>query len=412
MDNHGIDLTREAALQRLAALEQTNRDLLKRLRFLAEASRVLTGSPDNPSILLRVAQLAAPLIADWCVIDLLRSDGSLERMAIHHQDPQKVAAARHEVLDFGAEQAVRTGQPQFVPFLPADQASPLHLRSLICAPMQSRGAVIGSIGLATEGDRHLEKEDLSLVVDLANRTALSIDNARLYDQSQMVIRTREDLLAVVSHDLKNPLSAIHLNAQFLQSLLVKSEERLESILQSGRRMTELISNLLDSARIESGQLAFSPRAVPLHDLILEAVSALQPLLEAKHQTMRIDVPASLPPAAGEHDRLLQVLSNLLGNAQKFSPADSVIRVHATRQDQQLIVSVADQGPGISAKQLPHLFGRFEKRASSTERSSLGLFIAKGIVEAHGGKIWVQTEEGKGSTFSFSLPIAHNQQHAA
>jgi signal transduction histidine kinase len=181
------------------------------------------------------------------------------------------------------------------------------------------------------------------------------------------------------------------------------------IQRAARRMERLISDLLDVASIESGTLSL--RSAPV-DLTL-LVSEVAELLEAQARERRInvssEVDAGIPVIMGDHDRLMQVLSNLLGNSIKFTPEGGSIRIRVSRKDDQVVVSVADSGIGISATDLPHVFDRFWRAGDSSGKGAgLGLSIASGIIEAHGGKIRAESELGVGTTMTFALPATPPQ----
>jgi signal transduction histidine kinase len=220
-------------------------------------------------------------------------------------------------------------------------------------------------------------------------------------------RMREDLVAIVSHDLRNPLAAIAMSAELLRSSVPPGDgpaaKQLERISRSAERMNSLISDLLDVATIDAGALSVQ---LSLHDvrvLLHEATEMLQPL--AGDKSIQIELPRTDVPLAvrADKERVLQVLSNLIGNAIKFSHEGSVIRVGASRDGDDARLWVSDSGPGISPEQLPHVFDRYwQAKKDGRLGIGLALSIAKGIVEAHGGRIWAESEVGKGTTFSFTM----------
>ncbi len=224
-------------------------------------------------------------------------------------------------------------------------------------------------------------------------------------QAERAIRARDDLLATVSHDLKNPLYTIVLAAARVERQ-VPGNEHLGLIRRSVERMNCLIRDLLDAALIEAGQLQIDPRPVATVDLLAEAVALIR--LQSDERSIRLVLAAApdLPPMRGDRDRLLQVLANLLGNAVKFSPAGGVITVHAKPRGADIEIAVADRGPGIDPEQQAHLFDRYWRSGTAgMAGTGLGLTIAKGIVEAHGGHIAVESQPGAGSRFTFTIPVA-------
>ncbi|MDI1433980.1 PAS domain S-box protein [Polyangium sorediatum] len=232
-------------------------------------------------------------------------------------------------------------------------------------------------------------------------------------QLREAIRTREDVVAIVSHDLKNPLSAILMNARLLKRLRPNDPDvraRLSKIADSVDRsatvMQRLIMSILDFAKIQSGTFVVEPEVHDIRAIVGICCESIETLAAARSIHVTHELDPDLPRILADHDRILQVFSNLLGNAIKFTPEGGVVTVHAHRSDRYIEICVSDTGPGIPDAQLPHLFERYWQ-AKETARlgSGLGLAIAKGIVEAHGGRIWAESTLGHGSTFHFTVPMA-------
>ncbi|MGZ3669271.1 MAG: ATP-binding protein, partial [Bdellovibrionota bacterium] len=235
-----------------------------------------------------------------------------------------------------------------------------------------------------------------------------LKQAQLAAQSAM--KTREDVLAIVSHDLKNPLSAISLVAQLLGRSVSEDPEKVREYSQRIRRsvaqMQSLIGDLLDFGRIQGGTFSVNLGTAQIKDIAAATLENLRTLAEAKRQRLELEIPPDLPLAHCDSARVSQVFSNLLGNAVKFTPEGGAIRISATAAPEGILISVRDSGPGIPAENLAHVFDRYWQ-AEETKHlgSGLGLTIAKGIVEAHGGKIWVESKLGQGCSFFFTLPFA-------
>ena len=227
--------------------------------------------------------------------------------------------------------------------------------------------------------------------------AVAIENATLYDRALAARRAREDLLATVSHDLKNPLNAIKLSTRTL-ARHVDSEKAKDSVTRIDRaadRMSRLIGDLLDAAKIEAGVLTAVPQPEDATALIESAIELFRVIAAEKD----IRLVAAPTPAAGfvscERNLILRVLANLIGNAIKFSPNGSSISIGAEPEAGDVLFSVSDTGPGIPAEHVAHAFERYWQQESSDRRGSgLGLYIAKGIVEAHGGRIWIESMPGQ------------------
>lgn len=240
------------------------------------------------------------------------------------------------------------------------------------------------------------------------------EQVELQRRLQNAIQARDDTVGVVAHDLRNPVSAVKmLSSALLQSddidaLPPEASEQLRLIRASALQMDRLIQDLLDVTRIETGRLPVDKVPVSAAGLLESALQTLRPLVKEAGITLREDVPPALPQVEADAERIGQVLSNLVGNAIKFTTKGGQITVSARAEADVVRVSVTDTGTGISREQLPHIFDRFWQSSQSSIRSrgaGLGLPIARGIVRAHGGELGVESEPGKGSTFFFSIPIA-------
>ncbi len=228
---------------------------------------------------------------------------------------------------------------------------------------------------------------------------------------QRAVTARDDVLRIVAHDLRNPLSAIMMQASEMQRERSEPERRdqqpKEVILHAATRMNQLIQDLLDVALVEAGQLRISPARLSAADLVRDAAAMQAPIASGAELTLRLDVKDDVGEVWGDQQRLLQVFENLIGNAIKFTKPGGEIVVRAARRNNDVVFSVCDTGAGLAPEAAEHLFDRFWQAAQRAKRlgAGLGLPITKGIVEAHGGQIWLETELGRGSTFSFTVPVA-------
>jgi PAS domain S-box-containing protein len=409
----------------------TNTDVTAR-RFLDNATEVLSRSLDERETLEQLAHLAVPDIADWCVVDLVVHD-RLEHVAIAHANPAKREAAwqyargtRPDPAGYDATwQIVRTGKPALTAeisdaMLEAAARDPENLRLLrelgfrswIGAPLVARGAAIGVIHLAmNDSGRRYRASDLEIAVELGHRAGVAVDNARLYRDAQTAIRVRDDLLAIVSHDLSNPLHAISLGASLLfqhHGTDTRARKHIDAIRRSTDRMERLINDLLDMASINAGKLAIQPAQVDARELVSEVLDSQEPAAQdrgitiARARDLADDVVLHV-----DRDRIAQAFGNVLDNAIKFCAPGDVITVRAERVSDGVRFSFADTGPGIAASDLPHVFEPYWSSHSGRKKGTgLGLFITRAIIEAHGGTIRVDSPPGGGASFAVTLPIAN------
>jgi signal transduction histidine kinase len=403
--------------------------VLQRQRFLAEASRLLAESMDYAATLKTVARLAVPSIADWCVVDLMQDDGRMARVAIEHRDLSRLALAHKLQDDFpprpgasaGPGRVVDTGTTEFEPHVSesrfeqiAPEAERRHLlgvlgmNSYISVVLSTRGRVLGTITFFTGTGRSLSAEDVEMAEDLARRAATAIDNARVYDQARRAVRVRDDMLAIVTHDLRTPLSAI-MAAAALQVASAANDDSgrrvrqcAESIQRAAGHMSRLIRDLADIGQIDTGHFAVERTAQDPSVLVREVIDTLQPTAGQRGSQLRADIVGKVPPIEADGDRVVQVLTNLVGNAVKVGASDVTVRLEARSGD--VLFTVSDTGPGIRKPDLPHMFDRYWRgKTANYQGTGLGLPISKQIVEAHGGQIWIESEPGVGSTFFFTLP---------
>ena len=274
------------------------------------------------------------------------------------------------------------------------------------ASLEERGLLRSDPGTPDPGATLTERGRRALL-DLVGQVAAV---SSLQDERDQVERLRTDLLSTISHELRTPLTLIRTSIGLLLDSEPDEEMRLRllrNIKQSTDRMNGLITDLLDLARLHQDRLELSVRNINVLDLIEGAVSLMRPLLDAREQRVEVFSPSPSLEVPGDPRRLERVLLNLLRNANKFAPASTVIRVSVGGDEHEAIIAVQDAGPGIAAEAIPHLFDQFfTDRTSSSEHNigaGLGLPIAKGIVEAHGGHIWVESTAGAGTKVSFALP---------
>jgi signal transduction histidine kinase len=284
-------------------------------------------------------------------------------------------------------------------------------QSALAVPLLRDGRLVAAIVLIScKASRIYGSSDLVLAEELARRAALSIDNARLFFEAQRAIKIREDILAIVSHDLKGPINTVGLITHLMRRSGRMEKDQITDVTNKIQRAVEsmllLISDLLDFSKIQSGMFSVEPGAERVENIILPVIEGMKTLAEARQQTIEHRIESNLPEIVADRNRVAQVVSNLLSNAIKFTRHGGRILVAVRRRDNTVVVSVSDEGPGIPQENLSKVFDRFwQARETRQAGTGLGLSIAKGIIEAHGGKIWVYSELGKGSSFSFTLPLA-------
>jgi signal transduction histidine kinase len=387
-------------------------------RFLSNLAEVLASALDEQAMLSAVAPLLVPRLGDVCLADVVEDEGSVQRVDNTLDDWQlaptpALRSGEMMVLTDLTQSALAAIAPE-----PAGQAAirAAGIRSLVLLPLIARGRLLGVLTLGiTRPDRRFTKTDMPFLEDVAQRTALGADNARLYQQARQASRARDDTLAAISHDLRNGLNTVLTAAGLLlRSLPPDSEGRrdrrhVEAIRRAAERMNRVIGDLLDVASIEAGRLFVQPRPEAVRPMIAEAVAASRN--QAIEKALRVEQVVTGPQieAICDRDRVLQVLGNLIGNAIKFTPDGGLVQVSAEPSDDEVLFMVRDSGVGVSANQLPHVFDRFWQATPKARLGSgLGLTIAKGVVEALRGRIWVESRPGEGTTFSFTLPRATPQ----
>ncbi len=389
------------------------------LTILAEAGRVLGASLDIEETLQRLTSLLVPRLADLCTVDIVE-DELVRRVAVSHRDPARVEDVRQirrreAFASAGVDRVLATGDCELVPVMTDEflreashdddhlaRARALGLRSLVIVPLVAHGRTIGALTLgSTGGVPSYAEADRDLALALAERAALALDNARQHAATIEALRLRDEVLGVVSHDLRNPLNAISLSAQLIARRSPSDE--VDAIQHAVGRATHLIHDLLLAAKMDFATIPLErkeERALSLLDEVV-ALHSVSASLNALELTAAVEEDAIVWV---DRHRVVQMLDNLVGNAIKFTPSGRV-ELRARLEKDALVLEVSDTGVGIAPSDLPHVFDRFWQSAHARRAGAgLGLAIARGIAQAHGGDISVSSELGIGTRFVATLPM--------
>ena len=404
-------------------------------KMLAEATIILASSLDYEATLRTLARLVVEHVAEFCTIDMFDEDATLKRLIVAHADPALADACRRlealpldpahalsgRVLASGKLEVFDDMSPTFLSSIAQDPehlllVERLAVRSAIVAPLVIGERTIGAVTMSATQPHRFGPREVGLASELGRRAAIAIHNAQLFVAARQATQARDDVLGIVAHDLRSPLNAIQLATKTLERQPVvmghpRAHRAVEMLSASLARAHRLIADLLDVSRIDAGALAVVHAPVELGPAIDAVISSHEMAAAEATITLHRAVAPDLPRFLGDHDRIVQVLDNLVGNAIRYTPAGGTITITAVPRSGDLLVTVADTGTGIEADHLRHIFDRFWQ-SERTRRSGagLGLAICKGIVDAHGGRIWAESVPRVGTTFSFTLPIASD--HAA
>jgi signal transduction histidine kinase len=409
----------------------------KRERFLAEASALLSGSLELERTLTDLAKLAVPGLADWCAIDMW-DNGELRRVAVQHRDSSRTQLAmelhrRYPPRPQDPGFAVAMGEPaQLLDSVDISEVRArmiddeqlrlvmaLGLNSYALIPLRTRNRTLGVVSLVTEGTRRLDRADLPFLEEIGQRAAIAVENAQLYederaarnfaaDKAEALARSNAELeqfAYVASHDLQEPLRMVQ---QYLNLLELRLSSKFDDstwqfmhyALEGAQRMNALINDLLGYARIGHGEQLLQD--IDLNRIVLEAEENLRLKIEESGAQIVCD---SLPMVRADKLQLVQVIQNLLGNALKFRGTEApCIHISCESDDDRWVVSVQDNGIGIEPAYQKRIFDVFQRLHGRQEYpgTGIGLAICKRIVERHGGRIWVESEAGKGATFKFTM----------
>jgi len=398
-----MELERQARLiERYARIIELSRDLntvleLPRLlHIILEAAREMTDSAASSILLMDPKsrdlyfEAATGSRSEEIQRYIVPMDNSIAGWVVRHGQPLVIGDAQRDERHFQK----------------SDIETAFTTRSLLAVPLTVKGQVIGALETLNKADdKPFQEDDVELLAMLANQAAVAIENARLFQQS--------DLIAEMVHELRTPLTSVLACADALLTSPLDEEKRvrfLETIRDEAERLATMTDEFLDLARLSSGRARLEMAAVDLCQVVHETLYLVQPRADELGIRIHADTPDGLPRVRGDEQRMHQVVLNLISNAIKYSNRDGsvTVKVQSDAPDGDCLrVSIQDTGRGISKKNLPRLFEKFfrvpdaEGYAAGT---GLGLSIAKQIVEAHGGRIEVESELGVGTTFSFTIPV--------
>lgn len=401
-------------------------------RFLAEASEILESSLDYTDTLTRIAGLCVPRLADWCAIDLLEDGEPGRRVAARHPAREGDEGLRTLESEYplradsrqpGAE-VLRTGEPLLaetvdgawlrehsVDAAHAELLAGLGVASLLSVPLSARGRTVGVLTLvSTAPERHFDKRDLRLALELGRRAGMAVDNARLYRDAQLANRAKADFLAIMSHELRTPLNSIIGYIDILKSgipgdLTERQTESLSRVEVASKHLLQLIEEILAYARMESGRESIRIEETDATRVLEEVVAVTEPLAREKGLSFRTSVPESGLPLTTDAGKVRQVLLNLVANAVKFTD-EGEIRLEALDEGDRVVFRIADTGRGIAPEMLGRIFEPFwqieQPKTRSAGGTGLGLSVARRLARLLGGDIRVESAPGVGSTFTVEV----------
>ncbi|WKB53868.1 hybrid sensor histidine kinase/response regulator [Eleftheria terrae] len=432
----------EAERERLLGAERSARAAAEqargRLELLASSGSELSNSLESRTTLQAVASVMVPAIVDWCCIDLLDAEGGLQRALAYHADAERsrqavelglrwrggsgtpgtlawavaTGSAHHAQFD-SPEDLEAIDDPQFREF-----ARGLGMRAHFVVPLVARGRIIGALGaVQAESGRALSRDDRALIAELARRAALALDNARLYadaeaarEQAETANRAKDEFLAMLGHELRNPLAPIT-TALHLMARRDEGHHTFERgvIERQVAHLSRLVDDLLDVSRITRGKVQLELAPLELQAVVERAMELVEPAGKDRARPVELALPAQPVRVEGDPVRLVQVVCNLLTNALKFTPADGRITLRLSAAAGQAELAVEDEGSGIPAQLLPHVFELFVQGGQALDRRAgglgLGLAIVRTLVAMHGGTVSASSEgPGRGSRFVVRLPL--------
>lgn len=383
------------------------------LGALADAGKALALAERPEQAMAAVGRAIVPALADACALDLLDDDGVLLRYSLDEEpltiecEPAPPGLLVEALSAPSARLLCVPNETQLAQLLRGGEAParPPVTRAALLVPLRFSGEPIGVLSLlAGEARGVFSYEAQGAAERLALMLSASLAGWRRERRMRDAVEARDHLTSIVSHDLRNPLFNVQMASDELITTAPEPCHRhIEIIRRGARLMNRLIQDLLDISRIESGKMTLERGRFDITGAVRDAVQAQAALAAQRSIDVQVEVPDALPRPLADRDRIAQAIGNLLQNAIKFSPQRQSVTVQVEQGEGELRVSVHDKGVGIPADKLPRLFDRFA-RGGEGRSTGLGLAIARGLVELHGGRIWVESQLGEGSSFAFSVPL--------
>jgi K+-sensing histidine kinase KdpD/CheY-like chemotaxis protein len=401
-------------------------------QFLSEASKSVAALVDVESSMQRLAQLCVPRFADWCALYLVNEQSEIQPIARAHDDPQKAALLAELISNYPpswrvqtiSSRVLRSGAAEFIPEISksyldsvtqdarhGELIQKLAPRSAIVVPLESRGRTIGMIQFVRAGARAaFSEEEYEVAQELARRAATAIDNSRLYDDLRGADRQKDDFLAMLAHELRNPLAAIDYATQLSNLSPEQAANATEIIHRQVRHLARLIDDLLDVSRITRDKIELKKEPIDAATIVSRAAGTARPIIEKHKHHFRVDVAHEKMPLFVDPTRVEQVIVNLLTNAAKYTPEGGQVSLKAYPENNEVVFKVRDSGVGIPKEMLPRVFELFTQVNPEIDRTKgglgIGLTVVRRLTEKHGGTVSATSDGlGKGTEFIVRLPIS-------